>query len=156
MARLPWGLTGYSVTFQLSRPPRRLSIKAASSTYAFTFIPCLCITSPLLRLEPCLIPVSSNPTFSRCYSSSAVRVSLAIRQIMRLLAAFNKVTFGACRFSAFYPCLFWAVGAVKLFKALREHSLPLEIPHRREIYISQGISGVVVSSFSLAEACSGF
>jgi hypothetical protein len=59
--------------------------------------------------------------------------------------AFNKVTFCVCRFVGFYTAIFWAVQAVPLYRALRNQSLPQDIPHRHEIYIAQGSSAVVVS-----------
>lgn len=56
---------------------------------------------------------------------------------------FNKNTFAIARFGAFYPGVFWAMCAVPLLKDLRKHSLPGDIPHRHEIYISQWISGIL-------------
>lgn len=38
----------------------------------------------------------------------------------------------------------WAAYVVPLFKTVLEYPLPQNIPHRREIYISQGISAVLV------------
>lgn len=39
----------------------------------------------------------------------------------------------------------WAAYVVPLFRTILAHPLPQNIPHRREIYIGQGISGVFVS-----------
>jgi hypothetical protein len=66
---------------------------------------------------------------------------------MWLPYVFNKVTFAVARFAGFYSTLFWAIGAIPLLSNLRTHPLPADIPFRQEIYISQWISGVLVSYF---------
>jgi len=60
---------------------------------------------------------------------------------------FNRAFFGIGRFLAHAPCIAWAANVVPLFISICKHSLPQAIPYRREIYISQGISAVLVSSF---------
>jgi len=59
---------------------------------------------------------------------------------------FNRITFGISRFLAHGPCIAWAANVVPLFVTLSKHSLSLDIPFRSEIYISQGISAVLVST----------
>ena len=65
------------------------------------------------------------------------------------MGLFNKFTFGLGRFLAYYPCIYWATHAVPLFRTISNHPLPLDIPHRREIYTTQGISAVLVSNIFL-------
>jgi hypothetical protein len=66
-----------------------------------------------------------------------------------IMGAFHKFMFGTGRFLAYYPCIFWAIRAVSLFRTICKHPLPANMPHRREIYISQGISAVLVSTVFL-------
>jgi hypothetical protein len=50
------------------------------------------------------------------------------------------------RQAAGWTCFFLATNTVKMFSTLRESPLPPEIPYRREIYLSQGLSAVSVRS----------
>lgn len=67
---------------------------------------------------------------------------------MRLHYFFNRINFVILRVLAFYPGVYWPTRAYPLYRDLQRHSLPPEIPHRRIIYISQCLSGVLVSLFS--------
>lgn len=58
---------------------------------------------------------------------------------------FNPLVFCVLHIAVCYPCIFWATDAVPFFRTLQNHPLPLAIPYRREILISQTVSGVLVS-----------
>jgi hypothetical protein len=60
------------------------------------------------------------------------------------MAPWDKITFAICRILAMVPCILLAANTVGIFSAIGASPLPPGIPHRNEIYLSQGLSAGTV------------